>query len=43
MKKRVKYFWIIGMILIVLANGCSSIEPKSVNMQDTKSFEEKVL
>jgi len=49
MKKRTKYFWIIGMILkvgiilIVLANGCSSIEPKSVNTQDTKSFEETVL
>jgi transglutaminase-like putative cysteine protease len=43
MEKRTKYFWIIGIILIVLANGCSSIEPKSVNMQDTKSFEEAVL
>ena len=49
MKKRTKYFWIIGMILkvgiilIVLANGCSSIEPKSVNTKDTKLFEDTVL
>jgi len=45
MEKRVKYFWITGIILIllVLANGYSSINSKSVNAQDTKSFEEKVL
>lgn len=43
MEKRAKYFWIIGIILIILVNGCSSIEPKSVNTQDTKSFEETVL
>jgi hypothetical protein len=45
MKKRAKYFWITGIILIllVLANGYSSINSKSVNTQDTKSFEETVL
>jgi len=43
MEKRARYFWIIGIILIVLVNGCSFTEPKSVNTQDTKSFEEIVL
>lgn len=43
--KRAKYFWITGIILIllVLANGYSSINSKSVSTQDTKSFEETVL
>jgi len=50
MKKRTKYFWITEMILkvgiiliIILTNGCSFIEPKYVNRQDTKSFEKIVL
>jgi len=45
MGKRAKYFWITGIILIllVLANGYSSINSKSVSTQDTKSFEETVL
>jgi hypothetical protein len=45
MEKRAKYFWITGIILIllVLVNGYSSINSKSVNAQDTKSFEETVL
>jgi hypothetical protein len=45
MEKRAKYFWITGIILIllVLANGYSSINSKSVSTQDTKSFEETVL
>ena len=43
MEKRVKYFWIIGIILIVLTNGCSFNETSSVGTQDTKSFEETVL
>ena len=45
MGKRAKYFWITGIILIllVLANGYSSINSKSVSTQDIKSFEETVL
>lgn len=45
MGKRAKYFWITGtiLILLVLANGYSSINSKSVSTQDTKSFEETVL
>jgi hypothetical protein len=40
MGKRAKYFWITGIILIllVLANGYSSINSKSVSTQDTKSL-----
>ena len=45
MGKTAKYFWITGIILIllVLDNGYSSINSKSVSTQDTKSFEETVL
>jgi len=43
MEKRAKYFWIIGMVLIVLTNGCGFTKTSSVGTQDTKSFEETVL